>query len=364
MTLSFFDDFETLDRNVWNTFQSQPAIINGELQAYVPESFELNPEGGLRIKTEKKPYTYKSITQEWTSGQMTTFGSFSQTYGYFEIRAKFTKGNGLWPAFWLLARDLWWPPEIDIFEFLGRDPLSAYQTVHWKDQDGNREYKAKRTTGIDFTKDYHTFAIDWSPGLIIYYIDGKETVRREGAMVPAKPMYMIVNTAVGKPGGWCGGPDETTPKVSYYDIDYIRVFKYTDVTKGTKPLIKYPQTVLSKDFYQPGETVQILTGITVGNQNLSQVVMKLRARGFFGRGNIGKDYYHNFGDVLKGKTYPAKFNFEIPLDTEPGTYMVSVNVPQADNPEACPTIAEFTVTNKKPERDFYLPYHELPLSEE
>ena len=67
---------------------------------------------------------------EYTSGLINSYYTFSQTYGYFEMRAQLPKGQGLLSAFWLVPADGSWPPEVDILEVLGRDTTTMYYGMH------------------------------------------------------------------------------------------------------------------------------------------------------------------------------------------------------------------------------------------
>ena len=74
----------------------------------------------------------------------------------------------------------------------------------------------------DFSADFYTFAVDWEPGSIVWYVDGVERALTTKG-VPDEPMYLIANLAVG--GDWPGNPDATTVFPGYMDIDYIRVYQ-------------------------------------------------------------------------------------------------------------------------------------------
>ncbi len=82
--------------------------------------------------------------------------------------------------------------------------------------------KGDKFVGPDFTKSYHTYAVDWQPNEIVWYVDGVERFHVT-ENVPSVPMYILANLAVG--GDWPGNPDATTPFPSYMDIDYIRVYQ-------------------------------------------------------------------------------------------------------------------------------------------
>src|SRR5262249_25280719 len=132
LVMTFNDDFTNgLDPNKWNPHYTKS--LAGSLEAYVPWAFSTAPGGGaLRITATNSPFAGKN----YTSGAMTTYGSFSQAYGYFEARAKVPKGYGFWPAFWMLGVDQSWPPEIDIYEILGKDTTTVHQTLHWPGSSG------------------------------------------------------------------------------------------------------------------------------------------------------------------------------------------------------------------------------------
>ena len=237
--LVFADEFNgsSLDTSKWNTsfLWGTDLIINNEEQYYVDIAndpfFGFNPftfdGNNMTINTIKTPpkLASKSNGQPYLSGIITSYDAFKFTYGYAEVRAKMTHGRGYWPAFWLLnAYYGGADPEIDIMEFLGHNQDVAYHTFHYYDENGKlRSTKSHPTKGIDFTADFHTFSVEWAPGLIVFFVDGIETHRITDPNVPVEQMYLLANTAVG--GWWAGSPDETTPFPGKYIIDYIRVYQ-------------------------------------------------------------------------------------------------------------------------------------------
>jgi beta-glucanase (GH16 family) len=189
---------------------------------------QISMGGGLcTITAERKP---TPSGRPWASGLMSTHHRFAQAYGRYEIRAQLPKGQGLWPAFWLLPQDPGYgPPEIDVMEAwtnpIGTSPIDAATTsshIHY----GPHGYKPDLFHSIwykasDFTKDFHTYAVEWRPGSLTMIIDG--VVRgRITQDVPSTPMYLIVNLAVGNET--YGRPDASTPSPSRLRIDYVRVF--------------------------------------------------------------------------------------------------------------------------------------------
>jgi beta-glucanase (GH16 family) len=216
--LSFTDDFNgtSLDITKWST--QYPSGNSGEQQFYAPDAFTVH-DGILKITAEKRAMQGYS----YTSGIITTQGTFSQKYGLFTIRAKLPKGQGFWPAFWMLPIQPNYPTEIDVFEMLGGDPNTIYMSTHWRGADQSHQKYIKSYQGSDFSSDFHTFSLLWSSTGIIWYVDNVEQFRMSDG-VPKIPLFLLVNLAVG--GQWPGNPDITTPFPNSMEIDYMHVYQY------------------------------------------------------------------------------------------------------------------------------------------
>ena len=158
---------------------------------------------------------------QYTSGSINTSQSFSQTYGFFEMRAELPAGQGLWPAFWLLPENGQWPPEIDAMEMLGNNPGTYYTSIH--SGTAANEVNAGQADNVgDTSTGYHTYGVDWEPDYITYYFDGKEVYQVATPSDMNTPMYMIANLAVG--GAWPGNADASTPFPANMDINWIRAY--------------------------------------------------------------------------------------------------------------------------------------------
>jgi beta-glucanase (GH16 family) len=221
--LTFQDEFDgaKLDLSKWNPQDPWGRVRNRELQAYVQDAFAVY-DGILHIKAEERAADYDGATRQYTSGMMTTYRKFAQKYGWFEIRCRVPKGNGLWPAFWMLPEPLGWPPEIDVLESLGEDTGVAYFTNHFTGPDGRHASKGSGKVAMpDLSADFHTYAVEWTPEAIVWYFDGVEKFRSDQG-VPQQPMYLLVNLAIG--GSWPAPPDETTVWPASFDVDYVRAY--------------------------------------------------------------------------------------------------------------------------------------------
>jgi len=220
------DEFEgsKFDESKW-TVMEKNLNKNKELQFYAADDCYVE-KGMAVLRSQKREYN----GCHYTSGHIDTRGKFSQEYGRFEIRAKLPKGKGIWPAFWMLPEDKRWPPEIDVMEMIGSKPNRILMTLHHRQLD-KPAHAGFAYVGPDYSADFHTFAVEWEPNRVAWYIDGQ---RRYFTPLdsPDTPFFIILNTAVG--GILPGNPDDTTEFPVYYYIDYVRVWKRDPATDPKK----------------------------------------------------------------------------------------------------------------------------------
>lgn len=239
-------DADTLDRSKWNVELHDPGWVNAELQEYVDAEDVLSLRDSLLlIRPVKTVLADGSVS--YRSGRISTQGKHEFTYGLFEARLKVPKGKGFLPAFWLMTadEDRWgqWPVcgEIDIMEILGHQTKRSFGTLHYglphEEDQGCFSLRAG-----DFAEEFHTFSLEWLPGVIRWYVDGRLFHKAEhwfsaGAGGVGRPYpapfdhskYLILNLAVG--GLWPGPPDETTDFAhAAFAADYVRVYQ-----KQTEP---------------------------------------------------------------------------------------------------------------------------------
>ncbi len=216
---------------------------NNELEYYTDSTRNaaMDGNGNLVITARKEnPANYQCHygTCEYTSARLLTAGKFDQAYGRFEARIKIPRGQGLWPAFWMLGNDIGsvgWPNsgEIDIMENIGKEPGTVHGTIHGPGYSGGGGLTGAYTlpNGQAFADAFHTFTVDWAPDSVTWYVDGVQYSRKTPAdaggnkWVFDHPFFMLLNVAVG--GYWPGNPDGSTSFPQSMTIDYVRVYSYT-----------------------------------------------------------------------------------------------------------------------------------------
>ena len=226
-------DGGTLDESRWNTCHwwddgGCTIASNDELEWYRPEQATV-ADGSLRLTAAPNRYEASDgETYEFTSGMVTTGptpdddnAKVAITYGTVEARFKAPAGRGLWPAIWLLPASKESRPEIDLLEMIGQDPSELILHFHPEDRDADSPSKRVRVSDPDLAGGWHTIGLSWTPGKLVYTLDGTPVWTVTGNQVPSEPMYLVLNLAVG--GAYPGPPDSGTPFPATFEIDYVRM---------------------------------------------------------------------------------------------------------------------------------------------
>jgi beta-glucanase (GH16 family) len=208
---------------------------NNELQTYTDRPENVVRKAGVLVITARRE-TFRGsdgTERSYTSARLKTQGTFSQTYGKFEARMKLPRGQGIWPAFWMLGDSITsvgWPAcgEIDIMENIGKEPTTVHGTIHGPGYSG-AQGPTSQFSGPVFADDYHVYGLEWEPNVMRWYVDGTLYGTRTPSDLPSgarwvfdQPHFLLLNLAVG--GNWPGTPDQTTTFPQELRVDWVRVY--------------------------------------------------------------------------------------------------------------------------------------------
>jgi beta-glucanase (GH16 family) len=220
------------DSSKWTYDLGASGWGNQELESYTDtrENSFLDGKGHLVIRA------LRTSDGKYTSARLKTEGKFSTQYGRIEARIKLPRGQGIWPAFWMLGADIGsvgWPAcgEVDIMENIGREPRLNHGSLHGPNYPGagiTAAYELRNRHPL--YQAFHQFAIEWSPDKIEFLVDGVAYETVTAASLPRgtnwvfnRPFFFLLNVAVG--GDWPGNPDGTTVFPQEMAVDYVRVWK-------------------------------------------------------------------------------------------------------------------------------------------
>ena len=220
---------------------------NKELQWYTDDSVKTNGQGQLVITASKIPpvneddLPYNCFGDcQYFSGRISTQKKISFQYGRIEARIQMPAGEGVWPAFWMLGNNITaksWPTcgEIETVELRGREPNYSIATAHGPGYSGVNGKTGVRLVSESLASNFHTFAIDWTPNKIVWYLDGKvyhtvtNTSVKPKAYVFNQGFFLILNMAMG--GDFDGGRLDTSIEKAERKIDYVRYYSLNGVGK-------------------------------------------------------------------------------------------------------------------------------------
>jgi len=276
--LVWSDEFDgtAINTNNWTHEVNCNGGGNQEKQCYTDTADNSFVSDGL-LTIVAKPAA-DGAAQPYTSARMTTQNKMDFQYGRVEMRAKLPKGQGAWPAFWMMPTDSvygGWPKsgEIDIMEAVnlgtqradGTEETNIYGTLHYGAGPASDFTGASHTVPTNPGDDFHTYAIEWQEGEIRWYMDGylyatqrQSQLRLSGsgdilglthrgwyaelydvatgqlgtdwsAAPFDQDFFMILNVAVG--GNWPESVNEGGVDASAFtdgqtlEVDYVRVYK-------------------------------------------------------------------------------------------------------------------------------------------
>ena len=262
------DEFDFFDNTKWA--KANYCDHYGETVLNLEQNVWTSTEGNLVIKIDNNPTNCPAnppLTlmdcggctegiHNFTSGWVENISSLNIQFGYVEARIKFPYGKGLWPAFWtFLGADLSnWSnsAEIDIAEILGDLSSKEYlqqnfpadqiftTNIHLRYcEEDSYDYVYDPDTHegtctdlpdyfsggwMSSYADWHTYAIEWSPSKIIWYIDDYP-IRIFSNHNIIDPVRIIMGVGVLTDKDKHILTDESTPFPSYMYVDFMHVYK-------------------------------------------------------------------------------------------------------------------------------------------
>jgi beta-glucanase (GH16 family) len=242
MELVWNDEFDgdEIDRSNWTFDLGGGGWGNGEAQHYTDRPENARVENGVLVIELRQEQFENSY---YTSARLKTQGLREFQYGRIEARIKVPSGVGTWPAFWMLGADFdndaadtarHWPNvgEIDVMEYVGREPDLVIGTVHGPGYAGAGGLSRWNRQEQPIADDFHTFAVEWDAEGIRWFFDDQMyyDLGREGVgdreWVFDQPFFMILNLALGGTLGGSIALDLEYPIHLY--VDHVRVYQPVD----------------------------------------------------------------------------------------------------------------------------------------
>lgn len=226
--LIFQDEFNgnALDLTKWrpnwlagDDTSDSPPVNSSEIEAYAPSQVSVN-NGNLVLTATKKNVTVNGRKYTYVSGAVESHGKYDFTYGAVEASIKTPSGVGVWPAFWMDGAN--WPVtgEIDILEAYGTDGSSSF---HYHYGTSAQNYGPGGSSGVAGASTvFHTYAVNWEPGIITWYYDGIMVYQLPNAhlvagnTITSSPLFIILDLGLQK--GFAGSS-------AAMEVDYVRVWQ-------------------------------------------------------------------------------------------------------------------------------------------
>lgn len=241
----FVDHFsgKSLDSSSWTVQNSSTSAAHPGLACWEDDPDNVSVSGGslfLTVRKESSPFMCHSawgdFTTQYTGGSISTWNTLEQTYGRYEIRAKFPAAmvTGIHSALWLYPKAMAygaWPSsgEIDIAEYYTRYPDRAIPYLHYDTE--SPDPVTNTQCMVRNPRTFHTYSVEWTPGLITIDYDGHRCLTHHidaeapltGSAPFDKPYFLILTQALGI--GQNPFNASTTPLPQTMEVDRVRVWK-------------------------------------------------------------------------------------------------------------------------------------------
>jgi beta-glucanase (GH16 family) len=213
----FSDDFTgtSLNGSKWSKYAGRPGSDPGAQWA----KSHVTVGGGVVNLLTYKDSAYGG---RWTSGGINNGrANVPLSSGRYEVRMRTERAKGI-----NLAALLWpsrggWPPEVDFAEDRDGDRRDFTTTVHYKNRSKSHGMIHGKKA-LDMTK-WHTYGVQWSPGKIVYTVDGRVWKTISSSNVPRVGMELAIQTNAVTRGRV--KPDWRTPKRSKVQIDWVAAYR-------------------------------------------------------------------------------------------------------------------------------------------
>jgi hypothetical protein len=162
----------------------------------------------------------------WVGSTFMTGGlmqvSKPQTYGKWEVRFKVGTGEGVSYALLLWPSTGRWPEagEIDFAEDGGGSRSGITATLHH----GADNAQVQKRVQADFTQ-FQTVGVEWTPGRLVYTLNGKPWATLRSDDVPTGPMNLALQLEAGHGTAWSAAPSRRTPAAVDLVVDWVVVYR-------------------------------------------------------------------------------------------------------------------------------------------
>ena len=267
---SFSDEFNgpALDYKKWNIYgydhlegsHTWNRNHNQRRSAHWSKNNVLLQDGRLILRIDKKPGrnndTADGTPTDYASGLLTTYGKWTQRYGYFETRLKLPNAlSGIWSSFTMFPdrgnsiakreqriNTAKLPTDTGVggSEFTVMDNFSNFgpDRINMAVRDNiNGKPLGVLERYVQPDKDgYLTLGLLWLPGSAAYYCNGKEVLRMENKRISDMQSYLKFYLILG--GYQNNIPNEDIKFPVDLTIDYVRAWQRRDLSTpadGAKP---------------------------------------------------------------------------------------------------------------------------------